>query len=65
MALTMASPPARHQAVVSSATRPACRLEIDVNSSPDYQGDLAGELVKKLFLEFVQLAREIATRGDV
>lgn len=43
----------------------ACRLELDVNTKPDFQGDLTREQLPKVFKELVDLGVEIATQGDI
>lgn len=43
----------------------ALRLELDVNSAPDYEGELQADQVGALLKELVELAQEIAERGDI
>jgi hypothetical protein len=43
----------------------ACLLELDINTAPEFQGTLPHELYVPLFEEMVDLAAEIAARGDV
>lgn len=39
----------------------ACRLTLDINSVPEFQGALPGEILE----EFAELAREICAQGDI
>jgi hypothetical protein len=52
-----------------SATRTALRslvqLELDINTIPEYEGELQKSLLFKIFGELVELGKEIATKGDV
>jgi hypothetical protein len=41
------------------------RLELDINSSGDYEDELATESFAKLFQEFIELGQEIASNGDL
>lgn len=43
----------------------ACRLELDINTSADYKGDLATEKLTTIFDELVFLTKEIAINGDI
>lgn len=43
----------------------ACRLELDINTVADYQGDLPQDRLGAIFQELVELGKEIATEGDV
>jgi hypothetical protein len=51
--------------VVSSSVRPFCRLELDINTAQDFQGEILPEHMAEVFRELVELASEIAGRGDV
>lgn len=42
----------------------ACRLELDINSAPDFQHELRGGLAQ-LFREFIELGQEISEKGDI
>jgi hypothetical protein len=42
-----------------------CRLELDINTAPDIQGDLPANDLGKILNELVELGREIATKGDI
>lgn len=42
----------------------ACRVEMDINTSPEYKGELPNNVLIRVFDEFVDLAREIAEKGD-
>lgn len=43
----------------------ACRLELDVNTAPDYEGDLPKGRLAGVLHELAGMALEIAQRGDV
>jgi len=43
----------------------ACRLEVDINTAPDFEGVLPAEKLPDILQELVDLAREIATKGDI
>ena len=43
----------------------ANRLELDINTSPEYTNDLPNHLLPELFKELVSLAKEIAILGDI
>jgi hypothetical protein len=42
-----------------------CRLELDINTVPDIEGDFAAKDAQQIFNELVDLGREIATNGDI
>jgi len=43
----------------------ACRLELDINTAPDFPGDLPHEYLSRIFKELVNLGQEIAEKGDI
>ena len=43
----------------------ACRLELDINTVPDFQGELHREQLPRIFEELADLGKEIATEGDI
>lgn len=43
----------------------ACRVEVDINSDPEYKEELVGEKLLSVFDEFVVLTKEVAEKGDV
>jgi hypothetical protein len=43
----------------------ACRLELDINTAPDFAGVLPAEQLTALLKELTDLGREIAQRGDI
>jgi len=43
----------------------ACRLELDINTAPDFQEILVREQLRSTFEELVDLGKEIAARGDI
>jgi hypothetical protein len=42
-----------------------CRLELDINTIPDYQGDLPSDQLYSIFQEMVDLGKEIVIKGDI
>ncbi len=43
----------------------ACRLELDINTVPDFKGNLLPEKLPAVLRELVDLAFEIAAKGDI
>jgi len=43
----------------------ACRLELDINTAPYFQGELHREQLPLIFQELVDLGKKIATEGDI
>jgi hypothetical protein len=43
----------------------ACRLELDINTTPEFQGTLSEENIKQVIGELIELKLEIPTAGDV
>jgi hypothetical protein len=43
----------------------ACRLELDINTAPDFEGVLPTDKLMGIFGELVALAGEIAAKGDI
>lgn len=43
----------------------ACQLELDINTTPDFQGELAQEQLPDVFRELVDLGKEIAEQGEI
>lgn len=43
----------------------SCRLELDISTSADYKNDLPVDKLTNVFLELVDLAKEIALKGDI
>ena len=43
----------------------ACRLELDINTHPDFLGDLPQEQLSHIFEELLSLGQEIAREGDI
>ncbi len=46
-------------------SRSLCRLELDINTIPEFVGEFDKDLVLEIFNELVETGNEIATRGDV
>lgn len=42
----------------------ACRLQLDINTAAEYQGELPYDQLNRIFNELVELGKEIATGGD-
>ncbi|MSQ46812.1 MAG: hypothetical protein EXR78_00250 [Deltaproteobacteria bacterium] len=42
-----------------------CRLELDINTHPDFPGDLPQDQLGQIFNELVTLGQEIAREGDI
>ena len=49
----------------STATTSFVQLELDINTVPDFQGELEREQLPSVFSELVQLGCEIASQGDI
>jgi len=43
----------------------ACRLALDINTAPEFQGQLPAEQLQHVFRELVDLGVEIAHKGDI
>jgi hypothetical protein len=43
----------------------ACRLELDINTVPEFQGEFERGELSSIFQELVDFAVEIADRGDI
>jgi hypothetical protein len=43
----------------------ACRLELDMNTAPDFTGALPADQLGSLLQELIDLGREIAQKGDI
>ncbi|MEG3975459.1 hypothetical protein QT970_12670 [Microcoleus sp. herbarium8] len=43
----------------------SCCIELDINTSPDYQENLPKEKLSQIFLELVDLGKEIVKEGDI
>ncbi len=50
---------------VEKEPQTACRLEIDINTGPEYKGELPNNKTKSLFDYLITLGLEIAEKGDV
>ena len=42
----------------------ACRVELDINTAQEYEGQIASDQSLKVFIELVELTREILREGD-
>ena len=45
--------------------RDFCRLELDINTIPEFDRELEKSIVPGIFDELVDIGNEIATKGDV
>jgi hypothetical protein len=43
----------------------ACRLELDINTAPEFEGELPQAELPSLIQELVEMGREIAEQGDI
>jgi hypothetical protein len=43
----------------------SCRLELDINTSPEYETALPAQHIRSVFRELVDLAVEVAEKGDL
>lgn len=43
----------------------ACRLELDINTVPDFEDEFGRQALPKVFSELVDLGKEIAQKGDI
>ena len=43
----------------------ACRLELDINTSADYIGDLPSDKLLEIFMMLIDFAKEIVQEGDI
>ncbi len=43
----------------------ACRLELDINTAPEFAGELPRDTLPKIFQELVALGEDIASKGDI
>jgi len=59
------SPNAPAASLVPSSETLACRVELDVNTSADYKGDLPTEKLTEIFNELIGLTKEITLEGDI
>jgi hypothetical protein len=50
---------------VTSTTQHAARLEVDINSAPEFAGSLPTDQVPDLFNELVALGIELSEKGDI
>lgn len=61
---TLPLPPAIAIAATADS-RFACRVELDMNTAPGYEGELTHPAIVAHFQELMDLAREILERGDI
>ena len=51
--------------IMSQEENAFCRVELDINTMPDVDGELATEVLPQIFDELVLLGKEIASAGDI
>ena len=51
--------------VAYTGDRSVCRLELDINTAPEFRGQIDHSVASEVFCELVDLGNEIASRGDV
>jgi len=57
--------PDAHVSSFPSSEAFSCRLELDINTSADYTSDISSDKLTNVFNELVDLAKEIALKGDI
>jgi hypothetical protein len=62
--LNLAAPPSR-VGVYSAQQNFSCRVEVDINTSQDFQGELPQVLLPKILEELINLGQEIIREGDI
>ena len=50
---------------VAHTDRSVCRLELDINTAPEFGEEMTHSVASEVFLELVDLGNEIASKGDV
>lgn len=60
-----ASDPSQLTQYVTKPTQFAVRLELDINTTADFLGELSSEKLPYVFQELVKFGKEIASKGDV
>ena len=46
-------------------SRSLCRLELDINTIPEFVGEFDKDLVPQIFIELISIGNEIASEGDI
>lgn len=57
--------PNKPESYIKTLTQFAVRLELDINTTPEFSVELSSEQLSQVFQELVELGKEIATKGDV
>jgi len=60
-----AGQPGLTQATIPNEGHNACRLELDINTSASFSGQLPKEKLSVIFDELIAVGKEIAERGDI
>lgn len=55
----------RASEITQVAERYACRLELDINTSPQHRGELPRDRLQGLLSELVEFGSEIAAKGEI
>jgi hypothetical protein len=53
------------EAMQTTASLSACRLELDISTMPEWEGELPHDGLPEVFRELVDLGQEIAEKGDI
>ncbi len=54
-----------HSQISTRLVNVACRLELDINTIAEFQGELYREQLSEIFQELVKFGKEIASEGDI
>jgi hypothetical protein len=57
--------PSKAEQYIARPAHFAVRLELDINTPPDFSGAFTSEQLPQVFQELVELGKEIATKGDI
>lgn len=63
--VTAVVPGSEHMTRTPSLKRSDVCLELDINTAQEFEGELSREQTKAIFSELIELAEEIAAKGDV
>ena len=57
--------PSKQEQYITRPPRFSIRLELDVNTTPDFSEEVSSENLPHVFRELVELGKEIASEGDI
>ncbi|MBC7822744.1 MAG: hypothetical protein H7126_02485 [Candidatus Parcubacteria bacterium] len=57
--------PSRLEQYITKPPRFSVRLELDINTTPNFSEEVGSEKLSHVFQELVELGREIASKGDI